>query len=115
MARAGSRRRGRRAPRSAKAVRWVALAGIALVGLLYYRPVHTYLEKRDTLARRSAEVRALEARRAELERRLVESASDATLLREARKLGLVRPGERLFIVTGIGEWRRSLRARAKHR
>ena len=26
-------------------------------------------------------------------------------MREARRLGLVRPGERLFIVTGVSEWR----------
>jgi len=28
------------------------------------------------------------------------------LIREARRLGLVKPGERLFIVRGIAAWRK---------
>ena len=31
----------------------------------------------------------------------------ATLVRGARRLGLVKPGEHLFIVQGIQEWRRA--------
>ena len=85
------------------------MGGIALVALLYYRPVRTYVETRDAVARRTTEVRVLEAQRRQLERRLAESGSDAALVREARKLGLVRPGERLFIVKGIEQWR------ARHR
>ena len=30
--------------------------------------------------------------------------------REARRIGFVKPGERLFIVKGIVEWRRARRA-----
>jgi len=32
------------------------------------------------------------------------SSSKQTLEREARRLGLVRPGERLYIVKGINAW-----------
>lgn len=57
---------------------------------------------------RTAEVRLLEAEQRKLERRVSESAGPAALTREARKLGLVRPGERLFIVKGISQWRARL-------
>jgi hypothetical protein len=36
-----------------------------------------------------------------LERRLEFTGTDAFIEREARRLGLVRPGERLFIVKGV--------------
>jgi cell division protein FtsB len=93
-------------------VRLAAAGGLALLALLYYRPLTTYLETRDALARRTAEVEALERREAALERELAEASSEAALLREARRLGYVRPGERLYIVKGIPAWRA---ARAKKR
>ena len=52
---------------------------------------------------------------ATLERRLRERATDAELIREARELGYVLPGERLFIVKGITGWQRArARERARH-
>src|SRR2546430_7832639 len=45
-----------------------------------------------------------------LERRLGSSTSLTTLGREARALGYVRPGEHLFIVRGIDQWRKRERA-----
>jgi hypothetical protein len=33
--------------------------------------------------------------------------SDAALAREARRIGYVKPGERLFIVKGISSWQRA--------
>ena len=76
-----------------------------LVGLLYYRPVRTYFERRDALAARQAQVNALAARHASLDRRLRYVSSEAAVAREARRLGYVKPGERLFIVKGISRWR----------
>jgi len=94
--------------------RALLLAGVSLVALLYYRPVQAYLGTSDALARRAGEVRELDARKARLERRLTLIESGATLVRRARRLGLVRPGERLFIVKGIPEWRRArVAARAR--
>jgi cell division protein FtsB len=83
------------------------VAGAVLAALLYYRPVHSYLKTRDSLAGRTAEVRGLAAEKQTLEARLAQSESGATLVRRARKLGLVKPGERLFIVKGIAAWRKS--------
>lgn len=93
----------RRRPRA----RWFALAAIGLVGLLYYKPIRSYLSTRAELQGRSAEVRKLREQKTILERRVARVGSGDELLRQARRLGLVRPGERLFIVKGIDEWRRS--------
>lgn len=85
----------------------IAVAALALVGFLYYRPVQAYMHAQDALQDRAVEVRHLTAERTELRRRLRLGDSGAALVREARRLGLVRPGEQLFIVKGIDTWRRA--------
>jgi cell division protein FtsB len=79
---------------------------LVLLALLYYKPVRTYIERRHALAGRTAEVRALRSERDRLRRRLTAVTSQAALTREARRLGFVKPGERLFIVKGIPLWRK---------
>lgn len=80
---------------------------LVVVAFLYYRPLSTWHETRAELARREADVRVLSAEKARLERRLTQAQSVETLGREARRLGYVKPGERLFIVKGINAWRRA--------
>jgi cell division protein FtsB len=86
-------------------MRWLAVGTIAVVALLYYRPLKSYVDTRSSLEDRAAEVRSLRAERAELARRVAESDTPEALTRRARRLGLVKPGERLFIIKGIDEWR----------
>jgi cell division protein FtsB len=100
-------KRKRPQPRPRRLLRWLAVGGVAFLAFLYYRPLKAYLETRSTLAERRAEVRRLEAEHARLERRLAASTSAAALALEARRLALVRPGERLFIVKGVAAWRRA--------
>jgi cell division protein FtsB len=100
-------RRRRRIP----VLRWAAVATLAVVALLYYRPLKSYVETRSSLQERQAEVRKLRAKRDELARRLEEADTPEALSRRARKLGLVKPGEQLFIVKGIEEWRRKAQTR----
>jgi len=88
-------------------MRLFALGVAVLLALLYYRPVHAYLHTRDVLRDRTAEVHSLQARKDRLEKRLSEIERGASLVRGARRLGLVKPGEHLFIVQGISEWRRA--------
>jgi hypothetical protein len=88
-------------------MRLFALGVAVLLGLLYYRPVQTYLHTRHALRTRADDVRALEARKHQLGKRLSEIEQGSSLVRGARRLGLVKPGERLFIVQGISEWRRA--------
>ncbi len=98
----------RRPRRSVLVRRWLAVGAILLVGLLYYRPLRSWIDTRRSLDARQAQVHALQAEKASLEHRLKVSTSAAELAREARRLGYVRPGERLFIVKGIEQWRRRL-------
>ena len=93
--------------RRRRLARWLALGFVVLLGLLYYRPVHAYVDTKRTLQARTAEVHALAERKRELEERLAQIRSGSTLVRGARRLGLVKPGERLFIVRGIPQWRRA--------
>ena len=86
------------------------LGVLVLAGFLYYQPLSSYLERREALAKRSGEVAALRARKRELEQRLAASKSPEALAREARRLGLVKEGEQLFIVKGVEAWRRAREA-----
>jgi cell division protein FtsB len=85
--------------------RWVAIGALVLVGLLYYRPLHDYFDARAQRATRVAAVQRLQRERATLERRLQRASSKEVLAREARSLGYIRPGEHLFIVKDVPQWR----------
>jgi cell division protein FtsB len=91
--------------------RLLAVAGLTLVAFLYWKPTHTYLHTKQQLQTRSAEVQALRAQKAGLERRIAQVATGGQLVREARRLGLVKPDERLFIVKGIPAWRHAQHGR----
>ena len=88
----------------------MVLGAAFFVAFLYYRPLRAYLDTRHSLAGRRADVQKLRAQKRLLERRLSVSTSPAALELEARRLGLVKPGERLFIVKGIDAWERGQRA-----
>ena len=97
----------RKPPRSSIFLRWLAVGAILLVALLYARPLRSYLSTKQQLAQRAADVRALKAEKRDLEHQLADASTPEALQREARRLGLVRPGERLFIVKGISKWVRT--------
>jgi cell division protein FtsB len=90
-----------------RAIRWDRVGRVALlvvllgVVALYVGPsisfFHTY---REAKARRG-EVSALQAENKRLRARRTALRSPRTLEREARRLGLVKPGERPFIVKGL--------------
>jgi cell division protein FtsB len=89
-----------------KPTRLVALGGIVLIAFLYWRPLHAYVHTKHELQTRQAEVHTLRVEQARLQKRIDAVGSRAQLTREARRLGLVKPGEQLFIVKGIPAWRR---------
>jgi cell division protein FtsB len=88
-------------------LRWCVLGAVALVGVLYYQPLSSYVETRAALNERAAEVEELRQERSRLQARLADSSTVEALSREARRMSLVRPGEKLFIVKGVHEWRRA--------
>jgi hypothetical protein len=109
------RRSARRPSRAVLLRRWLAIAVVGLVGFLYYRPLTKYVDTRREAARAAAELRALEAEHARLQELLTAQTSTEALVREAREWSYVRPGERLFIVKGIPEWRRAREGRSQER
>ena len=86
--------------------RLLALGALVVAGLLYWKPLNAYFEAREVLGRREAEVARLEQQKRQLEERIATVGSGAALIREARRLGLVKPGEQLYIVRGIPAWRK---------
>ena len=101
---AGKKRRRRIAGPVAR--RWFAVGALALVALLYYRPLHDYLQARSQRAVRVAAVHKLQKQQFSLLRRLHRAWSLPIIVREARALGYIRPGEHLFIVKDIPQWKR---------
>jgi hypothetical protein len=99
-------RKKKRPPKSRLLLRWLGVAALCFVAFLYYKPARTYFAARHTLDGRAAEVRLLRTQKTHLQRLVDASTSDAALAREARRIGLVRPGERLFIVKGIARWQK---------
>jgi len=97
-------KRRSRPSRSRLLLRWGIVAAACLVAVAYYKPARTYLHARHTVSAQTAEVRKLRTQHQQLQRLVAASTSDAELAREARRLGLVKPGERLFIVKGINRW-----------
>jgi cell division protein FtsB len=102
-----SKRPRRRPSRSTLLRRWLAVGALALIAFLYYKPLRTYFATRSALAERKAEVRKLRAEQGKLDLSLARSGSTEGIQAQARALGFVKPGERLFIVKGIGSWKRA--------
>ena len=114
-ARAKTRPAGKRPglPRTTVVLRWCIAGVLLFVAFLYYQPLSSYLQTRSALNERTAEVQRLrEERTRRLQARLADSETVTALAREARRMRLVRPGERIYIVKGVAEWRRA-QARAK--
>ncbi len=109
-----SRKRSRRPPAAALIRRWSVVVGVVLVAYLYYHPLRAYLSTRHERASLSNGVARLAGEKRDLQRQLDEATSTGELAREARELGYVRPGERLFIVKGIAAWQRAHSTLAGH-
>jgi len=86
--------------------RLLALGGLIVIALLYWKPLHTYERTRAAVGRRQAQVAQLRSQQQQLQESLATVGSGADLIRAARRLGLVKPGEQLFIVKGIQAWRK---------
>ena len=104
MARRGRRRT--RPSRSALALRWIGALVLVAIAVAYVHPLRAWQTARADVAERRAEVDRLERANETLEEQLGQAGTTAFVEREARRLGLVKPGERLFVVTGIDEWKK---------
>src|SRR5204862_153687 len=100
-------RASRRPPVATLAKRWLAVLLFVAIGYAYYHPLRSWLETRQELSSRRAEVGRLANEKRALQDRLQFSASSDALAREARRLGFIRPGEHLFIVKCIQAWKKA--------
>ena len=103
-------RRGR-APAPLRAVRTVggcsASRSICAIAFAYVQPIRAYMDAKDDIEAHRAQRAALLRKQAALRHRLELVETDAFVEREARRIGLVRPGERLYIVKGVEKWKRA--------
>ena len=105
MAGRGRRRASTRPSKSTLALRWIGIAVLLVVAVGYVQPIRAYQQAQDDVAARRAQVERIEQRNERLERQLEEAETNEFIERSARRLGLVKPGERLFVVTGLDRWR----------
>ena len=87
--------------------RLLAIGAAVLVAFLYWKPMNSYESTKHRLEVRRAQVASLQAERAKLQHKIELAGTSPELIRQARRLGLVKPGERLFIVRGINAWRKN--------
>jgi cell division protein FtsB len=89
-------------------IRWDRVGRVALVLVLfgvmvsYLNPMVNLLQAWQGSKASEQQLAQLKEERAALTRELREVSSPATLEREARKLGMVRPGEHAYVVHGVG-------------
>ena len=77
----------------------IALLGVFVtIVLLYIPPVSHWVQQSRTAARGHEQVRELKRERAQLRARLRELSGPGAVEREARRLGMVKPGERPYVV-----------------
>ena len=85
-------------------IQWQKVGRLALlfvlfvILLLYIRPVAHWVQQRSTAAHSRADLRDLEAEHKRLTGRLHQLSGPGAVEREARKMGMVRPGERPFVI-----------------
>jgi cell division protein FtsB len=88
-------------------IRWDRVGRVALVLVLfgvlvsYLNPVVNLLQAWQGSKASEHQLSQLKQQKVQLQQQLRDVSSPATLEREARKLGMVRPGEHAYVVKGL--------------
>jgi cell division protein FtsB len=96
------RPRARPRARTRTTIQWQKVSRLALlftlfvIVLLYIRPVAHWVQQRSTAAHSQADLRDLQREHDRLEARLRQLSGTGAIEREARKMGMVRRGERPY-------------------
>lgn len=77
------------------------LGVLALVLYLYIGPTRSWISAYGEAGEKRKQVAELKAKNDKLRKRRAQLVSGSTLETEARKLGMVRAGEKTFIVRGL--------------
>jgi cell division protein FtsB len=94
----------RRRPAGASGIRWDRVGRVALVAmlfaivLLYVAPVRNWIQQSGTAKHQQQRLDALKQENTRLEGRLRYLNRPDSIDREARRLGMVKRGERAFVV-----------------
>ena len=88
-------------------IRWDRVGRIALLGtllmilVLYVSPAKHWIQQSGTASAQRDELRALSAENRDLKRRVRSLRDPGALEREARRLGMVRQGERAYVIENL--------------
>jgi len=82
--------------------RWALIGVFALVLYLYIGPAISWIKTYREAGRQRAEVASLRAQNVKLRAQRRALSGAGALEAEARRLGMVKAGERAYIVSGIG-------------
>ena len=88
-------------------IRWDRVGRVALLGtlavimLLYVSPASHWIEQSRTNGEQNGELRELLAKNKQLKRRVHDLRTPGALEREARRLGMVRQGERAYVIENL--------------
>jgi cell division protein FtsB len=81
--------------------RWALIVVLGLVLYLYVGPAANWVSAYREAARKRAEVAALKAENRRLRERRRELEDPAALEREARRLGMVKAGEKSYVIEDL--------------
>jgi cell division protein FtsB len=89
------------------AIRWDRVGRVALLGtlavimVLYISPARHWIEQSRTNGEQNDQLRDLMAKNRQLKHRVHELRTPGALEREARRLGMVRAGERAYVIENL--------------
>ena len=81
--------------------RWALIAVLGFVVYLYIGPAASWVSTYKEAKRKREEVAALKAANQRLRERRKELRDPASLEREARRLGMVKAGEKSYVIEGL--------------
>jgi cell division protein FtsB len=81
--------------------RWALIAVLGFVLYLYIGPAASWVSAYNEAKRKRAEVAALRAENERLRERRRDLKDPASLEREARRLGMVKAGEKSFVIQDL--------------
>jgi cell division protein FtsB len=93
--------------RRRSSIRWDRLGRLALLGtllfilVLYISPTKHWIQQSRTAGHQADELRDLRDENRTLKRRVTALSHPGALEREARRLGMVRQGERSFVIENL--------------
>jgi cell division protein FtsB len=82
--------------------RWALIGVFAFVLILYVGPAARWVSTYRQAKQKRAEVASLQAENRSLRAQQASLQGAASLERQARRLGMVRAGEKLYVISGTG-------------